>query len=80
MRVVTATAGNQVHTCTFEGRFSWRYVVFTWNACMQVMAQFAVPLHILLIDNGLYEVTGGQDVANVGKWATINRPAARWHV
>jgi len=32
--------------------------------CIVTAAQFAVPLYILLIDNGLYEVTGGQAVAN----------------
>lgn len=32
--------------------------------CLVTTAQFRVPLYILLIDNGLYEVTGGQAVAN----------------
>jgi sulfopyruvate decarboxylase subunit beta len=32
--------------------------------CLVTVAQFAVPLHIVLIDNALYEVTGGQPVAN----------------
>ena len=32
--------------------------------CLVTAAQFTVPLYILLIDNGLYEVTGGQVVAN----------------
>ena len=32
--------------------------------CLVTAAQFTVPLYILLIDNGLYEVTGGQAVAN----------------
>ncbi len=32
--------------------------------CLVTAAQFAVPLYIVLIDNGLYEVTGGQPVAN----------------
>lgn len=32
--------------------------------CLVTAAQFDVPLYILLIDNGLYEVTGGQPVAN----------------
>jgi thiamine pyrophosphate-dependent acetolactate synthase large subunit-like protein len=31
--------------------------------CLVTAAQFDVPLYILLIDNGLYEVTGGQPVA-----------------
>src|SRR5262245_29424468 len=32
--------------------------------CLVTTAQFTLPLRILLIDNGLYEVTGGQPVAN----------------
>ena len=32
--------------------------------CLVTAAQFPVPLYIVLIDNGLYEVTGGQAVAN----------------
>src|SRR5262245_26697882 len=35
--------------------------------CLVTAAQFHVPLHILLIDNGLYEVTGGQPVAGAGQ-------------
>ena len=35
--------------------------------CLVTTAQFAVPLHILLINNALYEVTGGQPVANAGR-------------
>lgn len=35
--------------------------------CLVTAAQFAVPLRIVLIDNGLYEVTGGQDVPNAGR-------------
>ena len=35
--------------------------------CLVTAAQFAVPLYILLIDNGLYEVTGGQSVPNAGR-------------
>src|SRR5437879_13922020 len=35
--------------------------------CLVTAAQFTVPLTILLIDNGLYEVTGGQPVANAGR-------------
>jgi thiamine pyrophosphate-dependent acetolactate synthase large subunit-like protein len=34
--------------------------------CLVSAAQFRVPLTILLIDNGLYEVTGGQAVAGAG--------------
>ena len=45
--------------------------------CLVTAAQFPVPLYILLIDNGLYEVTGGQAVANAGRtnFATIARGA-----
>jgi thiamine pyrophosphate-dependent acetolactate synthase large subunit-like protein len=32
--------------------------------CLVTTAQYAVPLRIILVDNGLYEVTGGQAVAN----------------
>lgn len=35
--------------------------------CLVTAAQFAVPLRVLLVDNGLYEVTGGQPVANAGR-------------
>jgi sulfopyruvate decarboxylase subunit beta len=35
--------------------------------CLVTAAQYAVPLYVLLIDNGLYEVTGGQAVANAGR-------------
>jgi sulfopyruvate decarboxylase subunit beta len=35
--------------------------------CLVTVAQFKVPLRILLIDNGLYEVTGGQPVANASR-------------
>lgn len=35
--------------------------------CLVTVAQFAVPLYIVVIDNGLYEVTGGQVVANAGR-------------
>ncbi len=45
--------------------------------CLVTAAQFTVPLRILLIDNGLYEVTGGQVVANAGRtdFAAIARGA-----
>lgn len=45
--------------------------------CLVTAAQFPVPLRILLIDNGLYEVTGGQPVANAGRtdFAAIARGA-----
>jgi sulfopyruvate decarboxylase subunit beta len=50
--------------------------------CLVTVAQFAVPLYILLIDNGLYEVTGGQVVANARRtdFATIARGAGIAHV
>jgi thiamine pyrophosphate-dependent acetolactate synthase large subunit-like protein len=35
--------------------------------CLVTAAQFTVPLYVLLIDNGLYEVTGGQPVAGAGR-------------
>jgi sulfopyruvate decarboxylase subunit beta len=35
--------------------------------CLVTLAQHAVPVYVLLIDNGLYEVTGGQAVAGAGK-------------
>ena len=35
--------------------------------CLVTAAQFRVPLYVLLIDNGLYEVTGGQPVAGAGR-------------
>jgi sulfopyruvate decarboxylase subunit beta len=35
--------------------------------CLVTAAQFSVPLYVLLIDNGLYEVTGGQPVAGAGR-------------
>jgi thiamine pyrophosphate-dependent acetolactate synthase large subunit-like protein len=45
--------------------------------CLVTAAQFDVPLYILLIDNGLYEVTGGQPVAGAGRtnFAAIARGA-----
>jgi thiamine pyrophosphate-dependent acetolactate synthase large subunit-like protein len=45
--------------------------------CLVTAAQFSVPLYILLIDNGLYEVTGGQAVANAGRtdFASLARGA-----
>src|SRR5262245_13673016 len=35
--------------------------------CLVTVANHPAPLTVLLIDNGLYEVTGGQDVAGAGK-------------
>ena len=45
--------------------------------CLVTAAQFTLPLRILLIDNGLYEVTGGQPVANARRtdFAAIARGA-----
>lgn len=45
--------------------------------CLVTAAQYSVPLYIVLIDNGLYEVTGGQSVANAGRtdFAAIARGA-----
>ena len=46
--------------------------------CLVTVAQFTLPLRILLIDNGLYEVTGGQPVANARRtdFASIARARA----
>ena len=35
--------------------------------CLVTVAQHRVPLYVVLIDNGLYEVTGGQPVAGAGR-------------
>ena len=35
--------------------------------CLVTLAQHDVPVTVLLIDNGLYEVTGGQEVAGAGR-------------
>jgi thiamine pyrophosphate-dependent acetolactate synthase large subunit-like protein len=35
--------------------------------CLVTLAQHDVPVCVVLIDNGLYEVTGGQPVAGAGK-------------
>lgn len=45
--------------------------------CLVTVAQFRVPLAVVLIDNGLYEVTGGQPVAGAGRtdFAAIARGA-----
>src|SRR5215207_5471486 len=45
--------------------------------CLVTVAQFRVPLYVLLIDNGLYEVTGGQPVANARRtdFASLARGA-----
>lgn len=45
--------------------------------CLVTVAQYRVPLFVLLIDNGLYEVTGGQPVANAGRtdFATLAQGA-----
>jgi sulfopyruvate decarboxylase subunit beta len=43
--------------------------------CLVTVAQYPVDLTILVIDNGLYEVTGGQDLAGAGRtdFVTIAR-------
>jgi sulfopyruvate decarboxylase subunit beta len=45
--------------------------------CLVTAAQHPVPLRVLLIDNGLYEVTGGQAVAGAGRtdFAAVARGA-----
>ena len=45
--------------------------------CLVTAAQHPVPLAVVLIDNGLYEVTGGQDVPGAGRtdFASIARGA-----
>jgi thiamine pyrophosphate-dependent acetolactate synthase large subunit-like protein len=45
--------------------------------CLVTAAQFTAPLRILLIDNGLYEVTGGQEVPNARRtdFAAVARGA-----
>src|SRR5262245_6091431 len=35
--------------------------------CLVTAAQFKLPLRVVLIDNGLYEVTGGQPVVGAGQ-------------
>ena len=50
--------------------------------CLVTAAQFTLPLRILLIDNGLYEVTGGQPVANARRtdFAAVAKGAGLRHV
>jgi sulfopyruvate decarboxylase subunit beta len=45
--------------------------------CLVTTAQYPVPLRIVLINNSLYEVTGGQPVANAGRtdFAAVARGA-----
>jgi len=45
--------------------------------CLVTVAQHRVPLYTVLIDNGLYEVTGGQPVAGAGRtdFAAVARGA-----
>jgi thiamine pyrophosphate-dependent acetolactate synthase large subunit-like protein len=45
--------------------------------CLVTVAQHRVPLVVVVIDNGLYEVTGGQPVANAGRtdYAMVARGA-----
>lgn len=35
--------------------------------CLVTMAQHPANIHLLIIDNGLYEVTGGQPIAGAGR-------------
>jgi thiamine pyrophosphate-dependent acetolactate synthase large subunit-like protein len=35
--------------------------------CLVTLAQHAAPVYVVLVDNGLYEVTGGQPVAGAGR-------------
>lgn len=67
-----------------DGKLSRGVIVLTGDGgtlmnlgCLVTAAQFNVPLYVLLIDNGLYEVTGGQPVANAGRtnFATLARGA-----
>src|SRR5438874_8240570 len=43
--------------------------------CLVTVAQHRVPLYVVLIDNGLYEVTGGQPVAGEVNFAEVARGA-----
>jgi sulfopyruvate decarboxylase subunit beta len=51
-----------------------RVIVVNGDGCMLMnlgvlvtMAQYAVPLYLIILDNGLYEVTGGQALAGAGR-------------
>ena len=44
--------------------------------CLVTVAQYRVPLAIVLLDNGLYEVTGGQEVPGRGEPISRHWPAA----
>src|SRR5271169_6612268 len=51
-----------------------RVIVVNGDGCMLMnlgvlvtLAQFAVPLYLIILDNGLYEVTGGQATAGAGR-------------
>ena len=51
-----------------------RVIVVNGDGCMLMnlgvlvtLAQHSVPLYLLILDNGLYEVTGGQPVAGAGR-------------
>ncbi len=35
--------------------------------CLVTLAQHALPLYLVILDNGLYEVTGGQPTAGAGR-------------
>lgn len=45
--------------------------------CLVTLAQYRLPVYVVLIDNGLYEVTGGQPVAGAGRtdFAAVARGA-----
>ncbi|MCS6864405.1 MAG: thiamine pyrophosphate-dependent enzyme [Gemmataceae bacterium] len=70
--------------CLAQGTNSRGVIVFTGDGgllmnlgCLVTVAQYRVPLYILLIDNGLYEVTGGQPVAGARRtnFAALARAA-----
>jgi thiamine pyrophosphate-dependent acetolactate synthase large subunit-like protein len=51
-----------------------RVIVVNGDGCMLMnlgvlvtLAQYAVPLYLIILDNGLYEVTGGQMPAGAGR-------------
>lgn len=45
--------------------------------CLVTLAQYPANLYLLIIDNGLYEVTGGQPIAGAGRadFAALSRAA-----
>jgi thiamine pyrophosphate-dependent acetolactate synthase large subunit-like protein len=50
--------------------------------CLVTVAAYPAPLAIVLLDNGLYEVTGGQPVVGVGRvdYANLAKAAGIEHV